>query len=641
MTSRTWRGALPLLVLATLAASGAGAQQAGVLSRMSVSSAGEEGNYGSGGATVSADGRFVAFDSAASNLVPGDTNGNTDVFVHDTQTGVVERVSMAWNGNEARDDSRCPSISADGRMVAFLSQAWNMFPGGANLGTPRDEVFVRDRQTGVTTRLTAAFDGGMPNNHSYCPKISADGRRVVFASRAMNLVKYDGNYSFDVFLYDLQKGKLKLVSRTADGRPANSASYMPVISADGRSVAFVSYATDLDGVALGDLRYFPRAFVRDLEAGTTELVDVPRLQPGMPDGSAFEVALSGDGRVVAFGSYATNLVSPPPAETAWGNLYVRNRDTGKTILATALDPLATGCTIGWGGSPCSPGSNSELSLSADGRWLSFISYSQRLLPMSFTHAPQAYLFDALGGRLRRISVDPSGWEGACSGGGGISDDGSVVAFVNDGGLVPQQTGARDVYRQEWRRTADRGTRPLAACPLKPSSCEPAVESVFRLRKHPPGGIDEDRVFWRWRGAPQSAPLPDPTAGARYQLCVYSADGRVAMDVGTPDVGACPAGSGPCWQSSGRQYKLRDPKGGLGALTIVGGPLPRILVRGSGQLIDAPFLPLKGVGFTVQLQDATSGRCWSADFPGAAVQKNFGGKPGDGSRSDGALTAQMR
>ena len=139
MTSRTWRGALPLLVLATLAASGAGAQQAGVLSRMSVSSAGEEGNYGSGGATVSADGRFVAFDSAASNLVPGDTNGNTDVFVHDTQTGVVERVSMAWNGNEARDDSRCPSISADGRMVAFLSQAWNMFPGGANLGTPRDE----------------------------------------------------------------------------------------------------------------------------------------------------------------------------------------------------------------------------------------------------------------------------------------------------------------------------------------------------------------------------------------------------------------------------------------------------------------------------------------------------------------------
>lgn len=162
-----------------------------------------------------------------------------------------------------------------------------------------------------------------------------------------------------------------------------------MISADGRSVAFVSYATDLDGVALGDLRYFPRAFVRDLEAGTTELVDVPRLQPGTPDGSAFEVALSGDGRVVAFGSYATNLVSPPPAETAWGNLYVRNRDTGKTILATALDPLATGCTIGWGGSPCSPGSNSELSLSADGRWLSFISYSQRLLPMSFTHAPQA------------------------------------------------------------------------------------------------------------------------------------------------------------------------------------------------------------------------------------------------------------
>ena len=95
--------------------------------------------------------------------------------------------------------------------------------------------------------------------------------------------------------------------------------------------------------------------------------------------------------------------------------------------------------------------------------------------------------------------------------------------------------------------------------------------------------------------------------------------------------ACPAGDAPCWQSRGTQQKLRDPKGGLNALTIAGGATSRILVRGLGPLIDAPFLPLAGAGLTVQLQDAASGRCWGADFPAAALRKNFAGTPGDGSR----------
>jgi hypothetical protein len=282
-------------------------------------------------------------------------------------------------------------------------------------------------------------------------------------------------------------------------------------------------------------------------------------------------------------------------------------------------------------------------ISGDGRYVSFASYSRRLLPMSFTWAPQVYLYDTLGGRLRRVSVDEYGQDAGCSGDSSLSHDGAVIALASDGGFVPQSNARRDVYRQEWQCIAEGRCRPAVACPPKPTTCATTSNAVFRLRKHPPGGVHEDRVFFRWQGAPEAAPLPDPTGDGRYQLCVYGGpQGVVAMDLGMPEAGECPGGGGACWQKRGRQLKLRDPQGGIASLTIFGGAAAtRIQASGKGVLLDAPYLPLTGTqGLTVQLQDRDSGRCWSADFPAAAVRKNFAGTPGYGSRDDGWLVARL-
>jgi len=645
ITQRRARSAALLLFAAALVpAPPALAQRAGIVERMSESSAGEEGNEGGTQPSVSADGRFVAFQSSSTNLVPGDTNDNSDIFVHDTATGVVQRVSVAWNGMEARDDSRCPAISADGRYVAFVSQAWNMYPGGANLGRPRGDVYVHDRQTGTTTPVSRAHDGGEPTDESFCPTISADGRRVAFASRASNLVRNDDNNGDDVFLYDLDKQKLKLISKTAADRPGNWPSSGGVISADGSAVAFMSHATNLEGAALPPASgIYSRAFVRDLAAGTTEVLDVtPQLPSLLPDGSTDDMAISADGRRVAFLSSATNLVSPPPSGR-YNNVYLRDRDAGRTSLITYQDTLYDDCDPGPGVFRCDDGYTLAPAISGNGRYVSFASYSRRLLPMSFNGRPQVYLHDTLGGRLRRVSVDEYGQEGGCSGDSSLSHDGKILAIGSDGGIVPQINGRRDVYRQEWQCVAEGRCRPAVACPPKPTTCATTSNAVFRLRKHPPGGTREDRLFFRWQGGAEESPMPDPTDGAQYQLCIYGGpQGVVAMDVGTPEAGACPGGGAACWQQRGRHHKLRDPRGGIMSLSIFGGAAAtRIQATGKGPLLDAPYLPLTGTqGLTVQLQDRTSGRCWSADFPAAAVRKNFAGTPGYGSRDDGWLVARL-
>jgi Tol biopolymer transport system component len=148
---------------------------------------------------ISADGRFVAFWSNADNLVVGDTNGASDVFVHDRETGVTERISVDSAGNQGNNDSLEPAISADGRFVAFLSGADNLVSGDTNGNL---DIFVHDRETDVTERVSVDSVGNQGNNHSLEPAISADGRFVAFRSYANNLVPGDTNSTADVFVHD-------------------------------------------------------------------------------------------------------------------------------------------------------------------------------------------------------------------------------------------------------------------------------------------------------------------------------------------------------------------------------------------------------------------------------------------------------
>jgi Tol biopolymer transport system component len=195
---------------------------------------------------ISGDGRYVAFMSRATNLVSGDTNGADDVFVHDLQTGQTERVSVSSTAAQGLGSSSSPNISSDGRYVVFSSSAINLVSGDTNLAP---DVFVRDRQIGVTTLVSVASDGTQGSDGSSVPDISADGRWVVFFSAAGNLVSGDSNSGLDVFVHDRQAGATSRVSVATGGQQAAGAGGVggpaTAISDDGRYVAFHSDSSDL------------------------------------------------------------------------------------------------------------------------------------------------------------------------------------------------------------------------------------------------------------------------------------------------------------------------------------------------------------------------------------------------------------
>ncbi|MBU4457101.1 MAG: hypothetical protein KKA65_06395, partial [Nanoarchaeota archaeon] len=253
---------LSLLVNPALAA-------AGITTRVSVASDGGQGNGDSSwGVSISADGRYVAFKSNASNLVSGDTNDANDVFVHDRQSGQTTRVSVASDGAQGNYHSGSPSISADGRYVAFESYSNNLVSGDTNDAI---DVFVHDRQSGQTRRVSLASDGAQGNYHSGSPSISADGRYVAFGSYSNNLVSGDTNDANDVFVHDRQSGQTRRVSLASDGTQGSGDSSSPSISADGRYVAFYSDASNL---VSGDTNGYWDVFVHDRQSGQTARVSV-------------------------------------------------------------------------------------------------------------------------------------------------------------------------------------------------------------------------------------------------------------------------------------------------------------------------------------------------------------------------------
>ena len=288
----------------------------GQTERVSLGPRGVQGNRGSFDPALSADGRFVAFVSRASNLVPGDTNRREDVFLHDRQTGVTERVSVGPGGVQGNLESGAVTISASGRFVAFISWASNLVPGDAN-GLP--DVFVHDSQTGVTERVSLGPGGVEGNAESRTPALSADGRFVAFASDATNLVAGDTNLDSDVFVRDRQTGVTRRVSLGPGGVQSNGFSFEPALSPDGRFVAFVANASNL---VPGDTNDTWDVFVRDHRQGRTERVSVG---PGGAQGDldSSEPAVSADGRFVAFHSVAGNLV--PGDTNLVPDVFVRRR----------------------------------------------------------------------------------------------------------------------------------------------------------------------------------------------------------------------------------------------------------------------------------------------------------------------------
>ena len=289
----------------------------GILSRVSVSSAGVQGNGHSAFPSLSADGRFVAFSSAASNLVANDTNAKLDVFVHDRQTGTTERVNVSSSGSQSAGDfstinapfpqsfwCHCPSISASGREVAFWSFASDLVPGDTN---GNFDAFVRDRQTGQTTRVSVKSDGSQsfPFGGPAHLGISGDGRHVAFEARTNDLDprKTTPHTVQGMFTHDRVTGVTELVSLNSAGESANGlASGDPHVSYDGRFVTFLSVA---DNLIPSDTNGRSDAFLRDRLLGTTVLVNAS--STGAQGNGTLEdlFQISDDGRFVSFMDHAS------------------------------------------------------------------------------------------------------------------------------------------------------------------------------------------------------------------------------------------------------------------------------------------------------------------------------------------------
>ena len=334
---------------------------------------GAKGN-GSSHGSLSGNGRHVVFASVASNLDPADSDSEADVFVRNLRTNRTTLVSRAGgaDGPKGAGPSGGGSLSGDGRYVAFQSSAANLDPADTD---QTSDVFVRDLDTGKTTLVSRAGGAGGPKGAgpSSGGSLSGDGRYVAFQSSAANLDPADTDHNSDVFLRDLQTDQLTLVSRAdgTGGAKANLESSFPVLSADGRHVAFTSRASNLDP-ADPDTR--SDVYVRDLQTGDTTLVsraDGAGGKKANRDATIDGVALSADGRYVAFSSRASNL-DPADPDTV-EDVFVRDLQTHQTTLASRADGVA--------GTKGNGISDLGGSLSADGRYVAFRSLAWNLDPL--------------------------------------------------------------------------------------------------------------------------------------------------------------------------------------------------------------------------------------------------------------------
>ncbi len=336
-------------------------------------------NGTSGQPVVSADGSVIAFASGATNLIAGDVNGVADVFVR-AGAGDIEDVSVPAGGGLANGPSSAPAISADGRFVVFASTATNLVPGDHNGAS---DIFLRDRQAATTTRISVAHGGIEANGPSTTPAISGDGRVISFASTATNLVPGDRNGVGDVFVRVPSTDGTERVSVSSRAQAQNAAVAAPYtqissLSLDGRLVAFDSNATNL--VAGEDPRSRTNVFLRDRRRHTTLLVSQDNAgYEGNND--SFAPFISPSGLYVTFESFARNLArGGGPRE----NIFVRDFNTRTTAVVNAAP----------GGPAPGPELASQLlerpTISGDGTVATFASSAANLTGNS-SGAPEVFL----------------------------------------------------------------------------------------------------------------------------------------------------------------------------------------------------------------------------------------------------------
>jgi archaellum component FlaF (FlaF/FlaG flagellin family) len=379
-------------------------------SRVSVSTTGESANGDSYVGAISEDGRFVAVQSIADNLVASDHANQWDIYVHDRLTHKTERISISSAGEEANDSSDAMSISSDGRYVAFSSFASNLVPNDSN-GT--SDVFVHDRISGRTERVSVSSSGqegngarsSLDESGSTLESISGNGRYVAFRSAASNLVADDHNGFVDVFVHDRATRKTHRVTVSPKGDDASGESMyasgdLVTLSFDGRFVVFLSEA---DNLVPNDTNGIADVFVRDLLLGQTERVSVSssgreqadrgrrgddRSPPcgvafytcGGPFSDASEFSISADGRYVAYTAEATNLV--PGDTNDERDVFIYDRVTRTTSRVSVSSQGAQ-----------SNGYSARAAVSGDGRFVAFDSLADNLVPNDSNRSEDLFVYE--------------------------------------------------------------------------------------------------------------------------------------------------------------------------------------------------------------------------------------------------------
>jgi Tol biopolymer transport system component len=420
-----WIGIMIVVTASTTAAQ--------VIERVSVSSGEVEANGNSYMPlydSASADGRFVVFESDATNLVPADGNLLRDVFVRDRLLGTTTRMSEVPGGGDASGESRYPSISEDGRWIAFTSDAHDLVIGDTNAA---QDVFVFDRNTGQISRVSMGWDGSEGNGDSRTPSINGDGRYVAFRSSATNLVSGPMDSSKFIYVCDLQTGNNELVSVTWAGVEENGGSWHPHISANGRHVAFISNSTNLvsfDENGVND------AFMRDLDLGVTTMIGV-NIDDEDGNGNSGGFGISATGRYAGIFSNASDLLPPGEDFNAVQDAFVRDVDLGVTERVSVNNS----------GNQANAGSG-PATLDGTGRYAAFHSDASNLVDGDDNAFTDIFSHDRASGITTLLTITAAGIQSDdISNNPTLSGDGCFVIFNSVAtNLVPDDTnGYRDVF----------------------------------------------------------------------------------------------------------------------------------------------------------------------------------------------------
>ncbi|MCC7014005.1 MAG: PD40 domain-containing protein [Planctomycetes bacterium] len=433
--------------------------------------------------TLSADGRFCAVASFASNLVAGDTNGRRDIFVHDRLLHVTRLVSVSTSGVQGDRDSQTPSISDDGNLVAFFSASTNLVSGPAG---QFGGIFVRDVAAGTTTRENFGPGGVDPNVVCTYHSLSGDGQRLLFLSQASNLAPNDTQGFKDVFVRDRVSGAVSCVSVNLSGQPGNGPSETATISRNGQFVVFQSFANDL---VAGDTNDRDDIFVRDLASGVTELITHDVTIPWWV--SVGTGVASDDGRFIAFSSSASSLVLGD-----WNGMhdvFLRDRQLGLTTLVSAT---SSGLSAN--------GPSSYPIISPDGSVVVFQSKASNLTLNDANGQMDIFLWERVSGVTSLVSASPDGVSGTgTSSKADLSANGRTIVFKST--AVDLVGGTAGIYEQEF--VSEVGALSLVYCSAGTSSngCVPSIghsgapsataASSFQIRVSGTEGLRAGMIFY--------------------------------------------------------------------------------------------------------------------------------------------------